>query len=85
MVNQIGRPFYSDCVVQLTRYLLARATVAQNRLLFNRTTSYETVHKLPAFKGWVEYVDVNGVTGRWLAKPGTKRSEDEVVFFYIHG
>ncbi|KAL8287450.1 hypothetical protein RQP46_003308 [Phenoliferia psychrophenolica] len=45
-------------------------------------------HRKPAFKGkkdFLSYVEVNGTAGRWIAPPGTKRSEDEVVLYYVHG
>lgn len=88
VVQVVGRPWYADFVAQLSAYYLGRASVAEARLLFNRTQAYDMVHAGPHFSGyrdWVSYVKVNGTAGRWLAPPNTKRSEDEVVFFYIHG
>ncbi|KAM0750150.1 alpha/beta-hydrolase [Meredithblackwellia eburnea MCA 4105] len=89
LVQVIGRRWYSDFTVQLVRYVLARGTVSQSRIIFDRFNSYKlTLLSEPAFKGkrdWVSYVKVNGTAGRWIAKPGTKREEDEVVFYYVHG
>lgn len=84
----VGRPFYADFVVKLAQFLLSRGTIAQSRLVFNRTQAYSIAHKSPAFAGyrdWVSYVKVAGTAGRWIAEPGTKRNEDDVVLYYIHG
>ncbi|KAM0786498.1 hypothetical protein ACM66B_001956 [Microbotryomycetes sp. NB124-2] len=87
-VVKIGRPAYSDFVVKLTQYVLARCTAAEARILFNRTFAYDITFKGPQFAGhrdWVSPVDVKGVQGRWIAPPGTKRKDDEVVLYFIHG
>lgn len=88
IVNVIGRPFYSDFVVKLSQYILSRCTAAEARILFNRTNAYSITYNGPLFAGyrdWVSPVDVKGVAGRWIAPPGTRRSEDEVVLYFIHG
>ncbi|KAL8287572.1 hypothetical protein RQP46_003430 [Phenoliferia psychrophenolica] len=88
LVQVIGRPWYADIPVQLVRYLFARGTAAQMRILFDRTRSYKLAHMKPEFKGkkeWLSYVKVNGTAGRWTAPPGTKRYDDEVVLYYVHG
>lgn len=88
LVQVIGRPFYADFVVKISQFILSRFTIAQSRLVFNRKQAYSLAHKSPVFKGyrdWVTYVNVAGTSGRWIAQPGTKRSDDEVVLYYIHG
>lgn len=75
-------------MVKISQYILSRATAPQARLLFNRTYAYKQVHSSRPFAGfrdWVSYVDVKGTTGRWIAPPGSKRSEDDVCLYFIHG
>ncbi|KAK4049149.1 hypothetical protein OIV83_004332 [Microbotryomycetes sp. JL201] len=87
-VAKIGRPVYSDFVVKLSQFILSRCTAAEARILFNRTVAYDITFKGPQFAGyrdWVTPVDVKGVQGRWIAPPGTKRKDDEVVLYFIHG
>ncbi|KDE05363.1 hypothetical protein MVLG_04275 [Microbotryum lychnidis-dioicae p1A1 Lamole] len=88
MVHLIGRPWYADYVRRLTQFVLSRTTTAQARVIFNRTNAYTLAYAGVAFigyKDWVTQISVNGTTGRWLAPPGSKRSEDEVVLYMIHG
>jgi hypothetical protein len=88
IVQLVGRPVLADGVIKTSQYILSRCTAPQARLLFNRTRAYDQVHASRPFKGyrdWVSYVDVKGTTGRWIAPPGTKRSEDEVCLYFVHG
>lgn len=88
LVQVIGRPWYGDILVQLVRYMFARSNAAQSRVLFDRVRSYKLAHMKPEFKGkkdWLEHVSVNGTAGRWTAPPNTKRAEDAVCLYYVHG
>ncbi|KAL8286954.1 hypothetical protein RQP46_003960 [Phenoliferia psychrophenolica] len=88
LVQSIGRPFYADIPVQLTRYLFARGTPAQARILCDRFRAYKLVHMMPEFRGfekWLSFTEFNGIAGRWTAPPGTKRPDDDVVLYYVHG
>ncbi|KAL8293592.1 hypothetical protein RQP46_000293 [Phenoliferia psychrophenolica] len=88
LVQVIGRPWWGDIMPQLGRYILTRSSVAQTRIVFDRVRSYKLSHMKPDFfkkKDWLSYVEVNGTAGRWSAQPGTKRSDDEVVLYYVHG
>jgi len=87
-VRVLGRPALADFVVKLAQFILSRLHVAQSRIIFNRDRSYNLVHGGPYFKGardWVTRVEVNGTAGRWIALPGTRRAEDQVVLYFIHG
>ncbi|GAA5850101.1 hypothetical protein JCM9279_004909 [Rhodotorula babjevae] len=87
-VRVLGRPALADFVVKLAQFILSRLHVAQSRIIFNRERSYNLVHGGPYFKGardWVTRVEVNGTAGRWIALPGTRRAEDQVVLYFIHG
>ncbi|ORY70606.1 Alpha/Beta hydrolase protein [Leucosporidium creatinivorum] len=78
IVQLVGRPVLADGSLYRP----------QARLLFNRTRAYDLVHASRPFaryRDWVSYVDVKGTTGRWIAPPGTKRSEDEVCLYFVHG
>ena len=87
--KSIGRPLFSDFVVNYTRFYLGRCNLPQTRALFNRRASYAQITSSPIYSGYKDWVSpstlVNGVQGRWLAPPGTKRSDDEVVMLFIHG
>lgn len=88
IVQEIGRPAFSDYVVRLTRTILSQLTYTECRVLFNRTRSYDQIHSSPVFKGfrnWVKFVEVNGIKGRWISRPDSKRSDDEIVLYFIHG
>ncbi|SCV74955.1 BQ2448_7984 [Microbotryum intermedium] len=88
MVHLIGRPWYSDYVRRLSQFVLSRTTTAQARVIFNRTYAYTIAYAgIPfiGYRDWVTQISVTGTTGRWLAPPGSKRSEDEVVLYMIHG
>ncbi|TNY18561.1 Proteophosphoglycan ppg4 [Rhodotorula diobovata] len=87
-VRVLGRPALADFVTKLAQFILSRLPVSQSRIVFNRDRSYKLVHSGPYFKGardWVTHVEVNGTAGRWIALPGTRRAEDQVVLYFIHG
>ncbi|GAA5866354.1 hypothetical protein JCM8547_000749 [Rhodosporidiobolus lusitaniae] len=86
--SSFGRPLKADALAKFIQFFFSRASVPQARTLFNSATAYAVAYALPGWTGkreWVEKVDVNGTKGRWIAKPGTKRSEDDVVLYYVHG
>lgn len=87
-VNLIGRPFYAEPLRKFTANVLSRASVAGGRVIFNRHIAHTQIFKGPWFWGysdWVTPVKDEGVSGRWIAPPHTRRSDDEVVIFYVHG
>ncbi|SCV74956.1 BQ2448_7985 [Microbotryum intermedium] len=70
--REIGRPWSGEYARKICQYLITNCYAA-------------------AYSKWGEYkewssarVSVNGTTGRWIAPPGTKRSEDQVVLYYVH-
>ncbi|BGP33474.1 hypothetical protein JCM10296v2_005276 [Rhodotorula toruloides] len=88
IVRVIGRPALADYVSKLAQFILSRCHTAQVRIVFDRVRSYKLVQSGPYFKGcrdWVTKVEVNGTAGRWIALPGTRREEDDVVLFFVHG
>lgn len=84
MVQDIGRPPLSGFLALAVQDFFSQASVAQTRLAFNRTSSYDG-----ALNGeertWVTYARINDVGIRWIAAPGTKREDDEVVYVHAHG
>ncbi|GJN90345.1 hypothetical protein Rhopal_003354-T1 [Rhodotorula paludigena] len=88
IVQQVGRTALAEYLAKAAQFILSRLHVAQARIIFNRTRSYELVRRGPAFRGardWVTRVEVNGTAGRWIATPGTQRKSDDVVLYFIHG
>ncbi|BGP41526.1 hypothetical protein JCM10450v2_005574 [Rhodotorula kratochvilovae] len=88
VVRVLGRPALAEYVTKLAQFILSRLHTAQARIIFDRVRSYKLVQQGPYFKGardWVTRVEVNGTAGRWIAVPGTKRSDDQVVLYFIHG
>lgn len=85
----IGRPMFADLVARFTYYLLARVTVAQGRAtLFGRGWPHAVGFANPHWYGkkrWITDVREPGVTGRWLANPGTERKDDDLVLLWVHG
>lgn len=61
-----------------------RASVAETRLLFKYTRSYDKVLDEEEEK-WVEKVQLGDVGGRWIAPPGSERGEGERVLLWTHG
>ncbi|KDE05364.1 hypothetical protein MVLG_04276 [Microbotryum lychnidis-dioicae p1A1 Lamole] len=85
--REIGRPWSGEYVCKICRYLITNCYAVEGRLLFNRDKAYDM-----AYLNWGEYkewsnprISVNGTTGRWIAPPGSKRSEDQIVLYYVHG
>ncbi|GAA6032094.1 hypothetical protein JCM8097_007070 [Rhodosporidiobolus ruineniae] len=88
-VRKVGRPLFADALSKLVQFFYSRCSVPQARIAFNSTTSYALTYAFrPAFrdrKDWVKEVKAYGVSGRWVAKPGTSRKDDDAVLYYIHG
>ncbi|GAA5826369.1 hypothetical protein JCM3770_000640 [Rhodotorula araucariae] len=87
-VRVLGRTALAEYVTKLAQFILSRLHTAQARIIFDRVRSYKLVQQGPYFKGardWVTRVEVNGTAGRWIAVPGTKRADDQVVLFFVHG
>ncbi|GAA5888645.1 hypothetical protein JCM6882_009030 [Rhodosporidiobolus microsporus] len=75
-------------LTHLVQFLICRLHVAQVRIILDRERSYDRVHKTPRFREyqeWLSRVEVNGTAGRWIARPGTQRKDDDVVIYYVHG
>ncbi|KAI5477188.1 NAD+ kinase [Pseudohyphozyma bogoriensis] len=84
----VGRSILGDFIIRMSRYIVSRGTVQHIRLINNRTRAYKHAHAGPEFSGfrdWLSYEEANGTAGRWIAPPGTKREDDEVVLYFIHG
>ncbi|GAA5888648.1 hypothetical protein JCM6882_009031 [Rhodosporidiobolus microsporus] len=87
-VRTAGRPIVADYLTKATQFFTSRTSVPQARLAFNSTTAYAIAFASPSFNGvrdWLTKVNVNGTSGRWIAKPGSPRKNDDVVLYYIHG
>ncbi|GAA6009695.1 hypothetical protein JCM11491_001062 [Sporobolomyces phaffii] len=88
-VQEVGRTPLANFVTNLAQFILSRCDAAQTRILFDRVKSYERVWSTSPYikkdREWLSYLRVNGTAGRWIAKPGTDRTKDEVVIFFIHG
>ncbi|GAA5930427.1 uncharacterized protein JCM15063_004801 [Sporobolomyces koalae] len=88
-VQEIGRTPLANFVTNLAQYILSRADAPQTRILFDRVKSYDRIWSQSPYikkdRAWLSYVRCNGTAGRWIAKPGTDRSKDEVVIYFIHG
>jgi acetyl esterase/lipase len=56
--------------------------------VFNQS-GYKKAYAGKAFAGirdWVKRIDLDsGVSGWWIAKPDTRRADDDVVVLYAHG
>ncbi|GAA6063360.1 hypothetical protein JCM10212_004406 [Sporobolomyces blumeae] len=88
-VQLLGRTGLADFVTNLAQYILSHCDAAQARILFDRVKSYERIWSQSPYlkndKAWLSRVEVNGTAGRWIARPGTDRSKDDVVVYFIHG
>ncbi|GAA5958360.1 hypothetical protein JCM3765_004806 [Sporobolomyces pararoseus] len=89
-VQEIGRTPLNNLITNLAQFILSRCDAAQTRILFDRRRSYERVWAnspyVKKYRDWVSpVIKVNGTAGRWISKPGTDRSKDDVVIYFIHG
>lgn len=88
---EVGRSPSGAIAGLLAQHFFGRASTAQARLIHSQkgpSSSYAKAFASPVFQGfgdWVKYEQVNGTAGYWLAPPGTKRAEDDVVVLYLHG
>ncbi|GAA6003763.1 hypothetical protein JCM10207_003587 [Rhodosporidiobolus poonsookiae] len=83
VTRTLGRPILADYAIKSTQSILARFDIAQIRVFFNRAAGFSPT--LAKHRDWQSKVQVNGITGEWIANPKTRRSEDDAVTYLIHG
>lgn len=84
---RIGRGIPGAISTLVTQHMFGRTSLAQARLVLGKST-YTKAYASAVFKGfsdWVSLTECEGSVGRWIAAPGTRRSNDDLVLFYIHG
>ncbi|ORY70605.1 Alpha/Beta hydrolase protein [Leucosporidium creatinivorum] len=85
----IGRSPKAHAGALFSAHFFGRCSTSQSRLVFNHEAYAgifsKTLSRLGLPSDWVQHVDSKGTTGFWMAPPGTKRSEDDLVMLYIHG
>ncbi|GAA6003761.1 hypothetical protein JCM10207_003586 [Rhodosporidiobolus poonsookiae] len=83
VVQEVGRPALGQLSMKVAQFIMSRLSVAQARIIFNGGFPYRLGQRIAP--SYISTVEVNGIKGLWLARPGTKREDDDLVVFSVHG